>query len=66
MAIGARQHLTTLHEAIQKAFGWHDDHVYSFWIDGEFWGSENAEYARPGTPTGLLELRTCRSQSSPS
>lgn len=52
LAIRARQHLTALHEAIQKAFGWHDDHLYSFWIDGEFWGSENAEYARPGTPDG--------------
>ena len=50
LAAGARQHLTALHDAIQEAFGWCDDHLYSFWIDGEFWGSENAEFARPGTP----------------
>jgi hypothetical protein len=34
VAVGARQHLTALHGAIQEAFGWYDDHLYSFWIDG--------------------------------
>jgi hypothetical protein len=50
LAVGVRQHLTALHDAIQEAFGWYDDHLYSFWIDGELWGDENAELARPGTP----------------
>ncbi len=55
LAVGARQHLTALHDAIQEAFGWYDDHLYSFWIDGEFWGDENAEFARPGTPDGASQ-----------
>ncbi|MGO9319320.1 MAG: hypothetical protein ACLQBY_00730 [Solirubrobacteraceae bacterium] len=27
LAIGARQHLAVLHDAIQEAFGWYDDHL---------------------------------------
>ena len=64
LAIRARQHLTALHEAIQKAFGWHDDHLYSFWIDGEFWAARTPSTRDRAPPTGLLELRTCRSLSS--
>jgi hypothetical protein len=52
LAVGARQHLTALHDAIQQAFSWHDDHLYSFWIGGEFWGDANTEFARPDTPDG--------------
>jgi hypothetical protein len=47
LVVGVRQHLTALHNAIVEAFGWDDDHLYSFWLDGEFWGSESAEFARP-------------------
>jgi hypothetical protein len=50
VAVAARQHLTALHDAIQEAFGWADDHLYSFWLDGQFWGDAAAEYVRPGTP----------------
>ncbi|MDP9272297.1 MAG: plasmid pRiA4b ORF-3 family protein, partial [Chloroflexota bacterium] len=38
LAVRADQHLTALHDAIQEAFGWYDDHLYSFWLDGTFWG----------------------------
>lgn len=47
VAVGADQHLTVLHQAIQGAFGWLDDHLYSFWIDGEFWGASEHEYTSP-------------------
>ena len=50
VAVAAPQHLTALHDAIQDAFGWADDHLYSFWLDGHFWGDAAAEYVRPGTP----------------
>jgi hypothetical protein len=50
LAVGADQHLTALHDAIQEAFGWGDDHLYSFWLDGRFWGDEQAEYTSPLVP----------------
>ena len=36
------QTLEDLHLAIQQAFGWHDDHLYSFFMNGKAWdkGSE--------------------------
>jgi hypothetical protein len=50
IAVRADQHLTALHDAIQEAFGWWDDHLYSFWLDGRFWGDAEAEYTSPVTP----------------
>lgn len=39
--------LVDLHYALQSAFGWDDDHLFSFWLDGEFWGSEDEHYTHP-------------------
>ncbi|MGI8461474.1 MAG: IS1096 element passenger TnpR family protein [Solirubrobacterales bacterium] len=50
LAVDAEQHLTALHAAIQEAFGWFDDHLYSFWLDGAFWGDKSSEYTSPITP----------------
>jgi|GEM_PF-2712040 len=50
VAVAAHEHLTELHGAIQRAFNWEDDHLYSFWLDGEFWSREGEELVRPGTP----------------
>jgi hypothetical protein len=47
LALPAAQTLVALHDLIQQAFGWADDHLYSFWLDGEFWGDEQTEYTRP-------------------
>lgn len=44
------QTLVDLHEGIQQAFGWLDDHLYSFWLDGKFWGSRATEYTAPIEP----------------
>ncbi|MBV9818179.1 MAG: hypothetical protein JOZ07_07505 [Solirubrobacterales bacterium] len=48
LAVGAHEHLTALHDAIQEAFGWADDHLYSFWLDGDYWGDQEMEFGRPG------------------
>jgi len=50
LAVSAHAPLTALHDAIQEAFGWEDDHLYSFWLDGQFWGDPSSEFVRPGTP----------------
>ena len=39
--------LVDLHYALQSAFGWDDDHLYSFWLDGAFWGDEDGHYMHP-------------------
>ncbi len=39
--------LVDLHYALQSAFGWDDDHLYSFWLDGSFWASRDGHYMHP-------------------
>jgi hypothetical protein len=39
--------LVDLHYALQSAFGWDDDHLYSFWLDGSFWASHDGHYMHP-------------------
>lgn len=41
------QTLVDLHDGIQEAFGWFDDHLYSFWLDDRFWGDDEMEYTSP-------------------
>jgi Plasmid pRiA4b ORF-3-like protein len=50
VAVAGHEHLTALHDAIQQAFNWENDHLYSFWLDGEFWGDTGAERVIPGAP----------------
>jgi hypothetical protein len=50
LAVLERQPLTAVHDAIQQAFGWYDDHLYSFWLDGSFFGSDEVELTSPDTP----------------
>lgn len=49
VAVRADQDLTALHEALVEAFGWFDDHLYAFWLDGRYWGDRETEYTRPET-----------------
>jgi hypothetical protein len=42
------QTLHDLHEAIQEAFEWDDDHLYAFYLSGKPWDTET-EYERPGS-----------------
>ncbi|HEV7808762.1 MAG TPA: hypothetical protein VGO80_23355 [Solirubrobacteraceae bacterium] len=39
--------LVDLHYALQSAFGWDDDHLYAFWLDGRFWTSGEGAFTRP-------------------
>jgi hypothetical protein len=50
LAVLERQPLTALHDAIQETFGWYDDHLYSFWLDGSFFGSDEVELTTPDAP----------------
>lgn len=50
LAVSSDQQLTALHDAIQEAFGWYDDHLYAFWLDGSFWGDEDTEFTSPLVP----------------
>jgi hypothetical protein len=47
--IGMRrdQRLADLSDALQAAFGWYEEHLYSFWLGGEFWGRDGTEYTHP-------------------
>jgi hypothetical protein len=48
-AIAVRDDLTLvdLHYALQSAFGWDDDHLYAFWLDGGFWPAGADHYVSP-------------------
>jgi hypothetical protein len=41
VAVAEHEHLTELHGAIQQAFIWDDNDLYSFWLDGEFWSRDD-------------------------
>ena len=47
LALPASRSLADLHALIQEAFEWNDDHLYSFWLDGKFWGADETEYTVP-------------------
>ena len=47
LALRADETLVALHRLIQEAFEWDDDHLYSFWLDGKFWGDKQSEYTAP-------------------
>jgi hypothetical protein len=36
VSVRSDQTLIDLHRVLQEAFAWDDDHLYSFWLDGEF------------------------------
>ncbi|MEO8690451.1 MAG: hypothetical protein ABI611_19820 [Solirubrobacteraceae bacterium] len=48
LAVLERQPLTALHDAIQQAFGWWDDHLYSVWLDGSLFGDDELGLTTPG------------------
>jgi Plasmid pRiA4b ORF-3-like protein len=63
IAVRGDQTLADLHEELRGAFEWWDDHLYSFWLDGEFWGNKQSEYTaplepEPGTRTAEITLET--------
>ena len=60
LAVLERQPLTALDDAIQQAFGWYDDHLYSFWLDGSFFGSDEFELSTPDAPDSASLRPTSR------
>jgi hypothetical protein len=47
IAVGDDLTLVDLHYALQSAFGWDDDHLYAFWLDGGFWSAYDDHYVHP-------------------
>ena len=47
VALRNDQTLVDLHDVLQGAFEWDDDHLYSFWPSGKFWDREGKEYTHP-------------------
>lgn len=47
IAVRADQTLVDVHDALQAAFEWDDDHLYSFWLKGTFWARDGSEYTHP-------------------
>ncbi len=47
--IGVRsdQTFVHLHRALQLAFGWDDDHLYTFWLGTKFWPRAGTEFCNP-------------------
>ncbi len=39
--------LVDLHYALQSAFGWDDDHLYAFWLGGQFWTNADEHFKHP-------------------
>ena len=56
--IGEDETLHDLHCAIQSAFGWDNDHLYSFFLSGRTWDRQS-EYAGKPMP-GILQLNQKR------
>jgi hypothetical protein len=48
LAVRGDQTLADLHLALQDAFGWADDHLYAFWLDGVYWSRRGIEFTEPG------------------
>ena len=47
IAFRSDQTLVDVHQALQAAFEWDDDHLYSFWLNGKFWSGTADEYTHP-------------------
>ncbi|MCW8961420.1 MAG: plasmid pRiA4b ORF-3 family protein, partial [Ignavibacteriaceae bacterium] len=54
------QTLEDLHLAIQQAYGWYDDHLYSFYMSGRAWDSS----AEIGSPWSDSQVHTHQVQIS--
>jgi hypothetical protein len=48
VAVRGDQTLVDLHRVLQTALDWNEDHLYSFWLSGKFWGDVASEYSTPG------------------
>lgn len=47
VAVRTDQQLTDVHRVLQEAFGWADDHLYSFWLGEQAFDPAAKEYTAP-------------------
>jgi hypothetical protein len=47
VAVGGDHTFVDLHYVLQEGFEWGDDHLYAFWLGGEFWPRKGTEYTHP-------------------
>jgi hypothetical protein len=47
IAIRHDETLSDLHDALQGAFKWDNEHLYAFWLGGKFWAQNGVEYVHP-------------------
>lgn len=47
IAARSDQTLVDLRGALQSAFGWDEDHLYSFWLGGKLWARDGTEHTHP-------------------
>lgn len=47
VALRDDQTLVDLHETLRRTFHWYDDHLFSFWLSGEFWANDGSERTAP-------------------
>lgn len=47
LAAPGNETLDDLHHLLRSSFGWDDDHLYAFWLNGEFWSGSETEYTSP-------------------
>jgi len=47
VAVLDNQTLVDLHRVLQEAFGWADDHLYSFWLSDHVYDPDAAEFTAP-------------------
>ena len=65
--IGVRsdQTFVHLHRALQVAFGWDDDHLYTFWLGTKFWPRAGTEFCNPFSFENPDPLATCLAGERP-
>ena len=52
LAVAGDQTLEVVHTMLRLAFGWDDDHLHAFWLDGKFWGNPAGKYTATLEPEG--------------
>src|SRR4051794_28949290 len=47
LAVRSDQRLVEVHHILQEAFGWENDHLYSFWLSDRAFDGDAPEYTAP-------------------
>jgi hypothetical protein len=58
VALRGDQTLAELNTALQDSFGWTDDRLYAFWLDGEYWSQRGVEFTEPNHAQELGDPQT--------